>query len=103
MAKGRMNSLEGRVPSDGGTKLFGASDLSFLTKSMAAATRSALVSETGSITLINVLCHAGEDLVYLVWRCVGGDMDLKINIDFRRRLARFARITRSSRCSWHFW
>src|SRR5215469_7864684 len=86
MAEGRMNSLDARVPSDGGTKLFGASPLSFLTNSTAYSTTgvaiiSALIESTA---LVDMLRHACEDLVYLVRSGVGRDVDLEVDVDSRR-------------------
>jgi len=68
----------GRVPSDGGTNLVGASDLSFLTSSSACRTPAPIV--IGSTTLVNVLRHAGEDLIYLVRGGIGRDVNLQVDV-----------------------
>ncbi len=62
------------VSFDGGTKLFGASDLRFLTRSMALLNVSTAMGRLG--TFVDVLRHALEDFVDLVWRGVGGNMNL---------------------------
>src|SRR5438034_113655 len=70
IAWGRMNSLAGRVPSEGGTKDFGAAAFSFLARSSAA--RAICV---GSATAVDVLCHAGENLINLIGSGIGRDVN----------------------------
>src|SRR6266550_1333232 len=92
---GSIRWLEAWVPSDGGTKLFGASEASFLTSSTAALT--AAPPANGSITLVDVLRHAREDLVYLVGGRVGRYMHLKVDVYVGRLLLLEMAIVTSAR------
>src|SRR5262245_3486372 len=76
-----MNSLLGRVPSEGGTKLLGASPFSFLASTSAFRP----FADIRLRASVDVLAHAGENLVYLVRCRIRRNVDFEVNVYSRCR------------------